>query len=190
MCTRRPHQIGRNTPCSPTRPLPRPPVFQDHTEYVHRVGRTARLGQQGRALLFLQPTEAPYLSLLRSCGIAPLELSFGSLQQVRRGIVLVDKVWVWQGLNVGRRRCEHGRCMCDRTRNGHVRHVRSTRCSATSTGRQLVPHLILDAASDRTLPSSSSLTDVVRRLQRLFIRRTHPAFYYISFTCPALPLFV
>mmetsp|Transcript_27278 Transcript_27278/g.82899 ORF Transcript_27278/g.82899 Transcript_27278/m.82899 type:complete len:266 (-) Transcript_27278:130-927(-) len=58
---------------------------QEHTEYVHRVGRTARLGQQGRALLFLQPSEAPYLTLLQSCGIRPEELRFASLQQALCG---------------------------------------------------------------------------------------------------------
>ena len=46
---------------------------QEHTESDHRVGRTARLGQQGRALLFLQPTEAPYLELLTRSG-APASL--------------------------------------------------------------------------------------------------------------------
>ncbi|KAK1307860.1 DEAD-box ATP-dependent RNA helicase 17 [Acorus calamus] len=39
------------------------------TEYVHRVGRTARLGEKGEALLFLQPVETEYLDiLLKHCG--------------------------------------------------------------------------------------------------------------------------
>ena len=32
--------------------------------YVHRVGRTARMGQQGEAVLFLLPSEAAYLDQL------------------------------------------------------------------------------------------------------------------------------
>ncbi|XP_058079357.1 DEAD-box ATP-dependent RNA helicase 17 isoform X1 [Magnolia sinica] len=35
------------------------------TEYVHRVGRTARLGEKGDALLFLQPVETDYLQDLQ-----------------------------------------------------------------------------------------------------------------------------
>lgn len=33
-------------------------------DYVHRVGRTARLGRTGRALLFLQPSESEYITHL------------------------------------------------------------------------------------------------------------------------------
>jgi ATP-dependent RNA helicase DDX31/DBP7 len=36
------------------------------TDYVHRVGRTARRGRQGSALLFLLPSEASYVTLLGS----------------------------------------------------------------------------------------------------------------------------
>ena len=39
--------------------------FQDPKEYVHRVGRTARIGQSGRAVLFLNPSEAPFLKMLK-----------------------------------------------------------------------------------------------------------------------------
>uniref|UniRef100_A0A803M8Q5 Uncharacterized protein n=1 Tax=Chenopodium quinoa TaxID=63459 RepID=A0A803M8Q5_CHEQI len=38
------------------------------TEYVHRVGRTARLGQKGDSLLFLQPIEYDYLQELEKHG--------------------------------------------------------------------------------------------------------------------------
>jgi ATP-dependent RNA helicase DDX31/DBP7 len=37
-------------------------------EYVHRIGRTARVGHKGEALLFLLPTEMPYQELLGSKG--------------------------------------------------------------------------------------------------------------------------
>ncbi|XP_042047308.1 DEAD-box ATP-dependent RNA helicase 17-like isoform X2 [Salvia splendens] len=39
------------------------------TEYVHRVGRTARLGEKGDSLLFLQPTETDYLKDLEKHGV-------------------------------------------------------------------------------------------------------------------------
>ncbi len=44
-------------------------------EYVHRVGRTARRGRKGHALLFLLPSEQGYLDVLRKRGIHPTALS-------------------------------------------------------------------------------------------------------------------
>ncbi|XP_010920563.1 DEAD-box ATP-dependent RNA helicase 17 [Elaeis guineensis] len=40
------------------------------SEYVHRVGRTARLGEKGEALLFLQPVEVDYLHDLQLHGVS------------------------------------------------------------------------------------------------------------------------
>ncbi|KAJ3048701.1 ATP-dependent RNA helicase dbp7 [Rhizophlyctis rosea] len=37
----------------------------DVKDYVHRIGRTARLGREGRAILFLLPSEMEYLVVLR-----------------------------------------------------------------------------------------------------------------------------
>ncbi|KAI9157485.1 hypothetical protein LWI28_023314 [Acer negundo] len=45
----------------------------DATEYVHRVGRTARLGQRGDSLLFLQPIEVDYLQDLEKHGVSLAE---------------------------------------------------------------------------------------------------------------------
>ncbi len=53
---------------------------QDAKEYLHRAGRTARLGQAGQAVLLLHPCEAAFLQLLREAGVAPRELQFASLQ--------------------------------------------------------------------------------------------------------------
>lgn len=39
------------------------------TEYVHRVGRTARLGEKGDSILFLQPIEIDYLKDLEKHGV-------------------------------------------------------------------------------------------------------------------------
>lgn len=41
----------------------------DPAEYVHRVGRTARMGQQGEAILFLLHSELPYIDLLEQRGM-------------------------------------------------------------------------------------------------------------------------
>lgn len=38
-------------------------------DYIHRVGRTARVGKQGHALLFIMPAEVEYLKSLTSHGI-------------------------------------------------------------------------------------------------------------------------
>lgn len=43
-------------------------------DYVHRVGRTARIGLKGSALLFLTPAEVAYLETLKQHGISPEEL--------------------------------------------------------------------------------------------------------------------
>uniref|UniRef100_A0A7N0VB94 ATP-dependent RNA helicase n=2 Tax=Kalanchoe fedtschenkoi TaxID=63787 RepID=A0A7N0VB94_KALFE len=40
------------------------------TEYVHRVGRTARMGERGDSLLFLQPTEIEYLQELEKHNVS------------------------------------------------------------------------------------------------------------------------
>ncbi|TPX33013.1 hypothetical protein SmJEL517_g04003 [Synchytrium microbalum] len=42
----------------------------DPKEYVHRVGRTARMGHAGRAVLFLLPSEAEYVNVLTGMGIS------------------------------------------------------------------------------------------------------------------------
>ena len=34
-------------------------------DYVHRVGRTARVNTKGSAIAFLAPSEAPYIEMLR-----------------------------------------------------------------------------------------------------------------------------
>jgi ATP-dependent RNA helicase DDX31/DBP7 len=44
----------------------------DLRDYVHRVGRTARLGRTGDALLFLLPSEMAYVDVLRGQGMQPI----------------------------------------------------------------------------------------------------------------------
>ena len=46
--------------------------FSRTEEYLHRVGRTARIGKSGSALLFLQPSELGFLDVLRGRGLTDL----------------------------------------------------------------------------------------------------------------------
>lgn len=54
-----------------------PPTGGDgeELEYMHRAGRTARIGTQGDALLFLLPSERAYVSKLNSAGVDITEIS-------------------------------------------------------------------------------------------------------------------
>jgi superfamily II DNA/RNA helicase len=54
-----------------------PPV--ETSDYVHRIGRTARKGHHGSALIFLLPAEASYIHLLQSHSLQPQALSLLSL---------------------------------------------------------------------------------------------------------------
>lgn len=49
------------------------------SEYVHRIGRTARRGAAGSALLMLRPCEAKYLTLLKQHGMNLVELAESAL---------------------------------------------------------------------------------------------------------------
>jgi superfamily II DNA/RNA helicase len=48
-------------------------------DYVHRVGRTARVGHKGKALIFLEPCEVEYLKELNSLGISLREIKLDSV---------------------------------------------------------------------------------------------------------------
>nr|XP_028571926.1 probable ATP-dependent RNA helicase DDX31 isoform X1 [Podarcis muralis] len=48
-------------------------------EYVHRVGRTARIGSHGNSLLILAPSEAEYVNFLASCKINVSEMKMESV---------------------------------------------------------------------------------------------------------------
>ncbi|XP_008784605.2 DEAD-box ATP-dependent RNA helicase 17 [Phoenix dactylifera] len=74
------------------------------SEYVHRVGRTARLGEKGEALLFLQPVEVDYLHDLQLHGVSlkeyPLQkvldsfLSHGQKLNSKKLLSLDTHPWV------------------------------------------------------------------------------------------------
>jgi len=42
---------------------------QKMSDYVHRVGRTARAGRKGRAVIFLAPNEIQFVRMLEDKGI-------------------------------------------------------------------------------------------------------------------------
>ena len=66
-----------------------PPDFvRSDVLLCHRVGRTARLGQKGEAILFLQPGEMDYMQDLKRHGVTLNELPLAQLLdglQSRRG---------------------------------------------------------------------------------------------------------
>ncbi|KAI3701371.1 hypothetical protein L6452_26388 [Arctium lappa] len=74
------------------------------TEYVHRVGRTARLGERGDSLLFLQPIEADYLQELKKHGVLLTEYPllklldgfplYGLKQHVKKFVSIEMHPWV------------------------------------------------------------------------------------------------
>ncbi|VDO02746.1 unnamed protein product, partial [Rodentolepis nana] len=50
----------------------------DPKDYIHRVGRTARAGKSGSALLILRPHELGFLDVLRSSRVTPVEYEVAS----------------------------------------------------------------------------------------------------------------
>jgi ATP-dependent RNA helicase DDX18/HAS1 len=48
----------------------------DPREYIHRVGRTARAGGRGKALLFLLPSELGFLKYLKQAKVPLNEFEF------------------------------------------------------------------------------------------------------------------
>ncbi|XAR67220.1 RNA helicase [Bertholletia excelsa] len=74
------------------------------TEYVHRVGRTARLGESGDSLLFLQPVEMDYLQDLEKHGVSLMGyplckilngcLLYGQNHQVKKFVSIEMHPWV------------------------------------------------------------------------------------------------
>lgn len=49
------------------------------TDYVHRIGRTARKGLEGSAMLFLLPSESMYTNLLSTHGLLPTAVQASSM---------------------------------------------------------------------------------------------------------------
>lgn len=74
------------------------------TEYVHRVGRTARLGERGESLLFLQSIEVDYLQELEKHGVSLAEFPilkvldkfplYGQMPRVKKVVCLESHPWV------------------------------------------------------------------------------------------------
>lgn len=63
----------------------------DPMEYLHRVGRTARIGKAGSALLFVLPSETGFLDLLRERGLELSEVRYESIQAALGGVGRVGK---------------------------------------------------------------------------------------------------
>ncbi|KAJ2725182.1 ATP-dependent RNA helicase dbp7 [Coemansia sp. Benny D115] len=68
----------------------------DLASYLHRVGRTARLGKVGEAILFLLPSETAYLSLLQEKGIRPDDESVEAVLKLMAKHEGIHKGSEWQ----------------------------------------------------------------------------------------------
>ncbi|KAJ2744295.1 ATP-dependent RNA helicase dbp7 [Coemansia sp. BCRC 34301] len=68
----------------------------DVASYLHRVGRTARLGRVGEAILFLLPSESAYLTLLQDKGLRPSDESMESILKLMAKNEGVRKATEWQ----------------------------------------------------------------------------------------------
>ncbi|KAJ2814281.1 ATP-dependent RNA helicase dbp7, partial [Coemansia furcata] len=68
----------------------------DVASYLHRVGRTARLGRVGEAILFLLPSESAYLTLLQEKGLRPSDESMESVLKLMAKSEGVRKASEWQ----------------------------------------------------------------------------------------------
>ncbi|XP_063594019.1 probable ATP-dependent RNA helicase pitchoune [Penaeus indicus] len=57
----------------------------DPMEYIHRVGRTARAGGSGSAILFLQPHESMFIAYMKSRNVTlpPMDLSWGEVEDLK-----------------------------------------------------------------------------------------------------------
>eukprot|EP00771_Trimastix_marina_P003971 gnl/Trimastix_PCT/694.p1 GENE.gnl/Trimastix_PCT/694~~gnl/Trimastix_PCT/694.p1 ORF type:complete len:687 (+),score=200.17 gnl/Trimastix_PCT/694:873-2933(+) len=69
-----------------------PPTEERH--YIHRVGRTARIGRKGNALLFLRPEESEYIDYLEKLGMTLTMLDYESvLMQLTADIPSRDPIY-------------------------------------------------------------------------------------------------
>ncbi len=61
-------------------------IPQDPESYVHRIGRTGRMGREGEAITFVQPREIPYLKTIEALTRRPIaRRPLPSLMEVVRG---------------------------------------------------------------------------------------------------------
>lgn len=81
-----------------------PPL--DPTEYIHRIGRTARAGRIGRSLLFLSPQEIGFVRYLKKFGISlekyPMPDSLPPLQHKLEQVLQLDPIVAKSGVSAFR----------------------------------------------------------------------------------------
>lgn len=63
-------------------------------DYVHRVGRTARAGNKGRALLFLNPCESSYIETLNEKGVNISQIKYeGCMEMLKKVYQFIFLAW-------------------------------------------------------------------------------------------------
>ncbi|OII76752.1 DEAD DEAH box helicase family protein [Cryptosporidium andersoni] len=66
---------------------------QSIEEYVHRIGRTARMGEKGTGIIFLRPSEKEYIDILKTYGIL----------RDNKDIIILSNTTIWEGFIVSNR---------------------------------------------------------------------------------------
>ena len=78
---------------------------EDVDTYIHRVGRTARFGREGKALTMLTPAETPFINKLREKKVPIEKISVkagktGSIRQQLNGMCFKDPELKYLGQKV------------------------------------------------------------------------------------------
>jgi len=71
----------------------------DFKDYIHRIGRTARIGRQGNALIFLLPSEVEYLDIMKAQGLDVEEIRVED--SIKEGLLSREqKDWDYAATNI------------------------------------------------------------------------------------------
>jgi len=71
----------------------------DFKDYIHRIGRTARIGRQGNAILFLLPSEIEYLDIMKAQGLDVEEIRVED--SIKEGLLPREqKDWDYAATNI------------------------------------------------------------------------------------------
>ncbi|KAG2489609.1 hypothetical protein HYH03_011889 [Edaphochlamys debaryana] len=98
-------------------------------EYVHRVGRSARMGAAGEAVLVLMPHEVPYVNLLRSRGVM---LESESLDSLARWLPTPPEDALMSGGAGGKRAAKVARTAAEGAARQLAQHFHRTLSTAVS----------------------------------------------------------
>lgn len=66
-------------------------------EYIHRVGRTARAGGQGHALLFIREEEIGFVRYLKAhkVNVEAMDITWSKVANIQPQASLINMVYAW-----------------------------------------------------------------------------------------------